>query len=51
MESKAEADPLIALIKETKEVKRTEVKDENAQAIKELTNKLEEIEKSRRFKI
>ena len=45
VESKTEAKPLIALEAETEEVKETEVKEEKAQAIKEISNKLEEIEK------
>ena len=45
VESKAEAKPLIAVKAETEEVKETEVKEEKAQAIKEISNKLEEIEK------
>ena len=45
VESKTEAKPLMALKAETEEVKETEVKEENAQAIKEISNKLEEIEK------
>ena len=45
VESKAEAKPLIAVKAETEEVKGTEVKEEKAQAIKEISNKLEEIEK------
>ena len=44
-ESKTEAKPLIAVKLETEEVKETEVKEEKAQAIKEISNKLEEIEK------
>ena len=43
--SKTEVKALIALKAETEEVKGTEVKEEKAQAIKELSNKLEEIEK------
>ena len=45
VESKTEAKPLIAVKAETKDVKETEVKEEKAQAIKEISNKLEEIEK------
>ena len=45
VESKTEAKPLIAVKSETEEVKETEVKEEKAQAIKEISNKLEEIEK------
>ena len=45
VESKTEAKPLIAVKAETEEVKETEVKEEKAQAIKEISNKLEEIEK------
>ena len=44
-ESKTEAKPLMAVKAETEEVKETEVKEEKAQAIKEISNKLEEIEK------
>ena len=43
--SKTEAKPLMAVKTETEEVKETEVKEEKAQAIKEISNKLEEIEK------
>ena len=43
--SKTEAKPLMAVEAETEEVKETEVKEEKAQAIKEISNKLEEIEK------
>ena len=45
VESKTEAKPLMAVKAETEEVKETEVKEEKAQAIKEISNKLEEIEK------
>ena len=45
VESKTEAKPLMALKVETGEVNATEVKEEKAQAIKEISNKLEEIEK------
>jgi hypothetical protein len=45
LESKTEAKPLMAVKAETEEVKETEVKEEKAQAIKEISNKLEEIEK------
>ena len=45
VESKTEAKLLIAVKAETEEVKETEVKEEKAQAIKEISNKLEEIEK------
>ena len=45
VESKTEAKPLIAVKAETEEVKETDVKEEKAQAIKEISNKLEEIEK------
>ena len=45
VESKTEAKPLIAMKAETEEVKETEVKEEKAQAINEISNKLEEIEK------
>ena len=43
--SGTKAKPLIALKEETEEVKGTEVKEGKGQAIKELSNKLEEIEK------
>ena len=39
---------MIALKVETEEVQETEVKDEKAQAIKEISNKLKEIEKKSR---
>ena len=45
VESKTEAKLLIEVKAETEEVKETEVKEEKAQAIKEISNKLEEIEK------
>ena len=45
VESKTEAKPLMAVKAETEEVKETEVKEEKAQAIKEISNKLKEIEK------
>ncbi|MDC3028917.1 hypothetical protein OA189_01120 [Prochlorococcus sp. AH-716-P20] len=45
VESKTETKPLMAVKAETEEVKETEVKEEKAQAIKEISNKLEEIEK------
>ena len=45
VESKTEAKPLMAVKAETEDVKETEVKEEKAQAIKEISNKLEEIEK------
>ncbi len=45
VESKTEAKPLIAVRAETWEVKETEIKEEKAQAIKKISNKLEEIEK------
>lgn len=45
VESKTEAKPLIAVKAETEEVKETEVKEEKAQAIKEISNKLKQIEK------
>ena len=45
VESKTEAKSLMAVKAETEEVKETEVKEEKAQAIKEISNKLEEIEK------
>ena len=45
VESKTEVKALIAVKAETEEVKETEVKEEKAQAIKEISNKLEEIEK------
>ena len=45
VESKTEEKLLIAVKEETEEVKDTEVKEEKAQGIKEISNKLEEIEK------
>ena len=45
VESKTEEKLLITVKEETEEVKETEVKEEKAQAIKEISNKLEEIEK------
>ena len=45
VESETEAKPLIALKVEREEVKGTEVKEEKAQVINEISNKLEEIEK------
>ena len=45
VESKTKSKPLIAVEAETEEVKETQVKEEKAQAIKEISNKLEEIEK------
>ena len=45
VELKAEAKPLIAVKAETEEVKETAVKEEKAQAIKNISNKIEEIEK------
>ena len=48
VESKTEEKPLIAVKAETEEVKETEVKEEKAQSIKEISNKLEEIEKKAR---
>ena len=45
VESKTEAKLLVEVKAETEEVKETEVKEEKAQAIKEISNKLEEIEK------
>ena len=45
VESKTEAKPLIAVKAEMEEVKETEVKEEKAQAIKNISNKIEEIEK------
>ena len=45
VESKTEAKPLIAVKAETGEVKETKVKKEKAQAIKNISNKIEEIEK------
>ena len=45
VESKTEAKPLMAVKAETEEVKETEVKEEKAQAMKEISNKLKEIEK------
>ena len=44
VESKTEANPLITLKTEKGEVKETEVQEEKAQAIKEISKKLEEIE-------
>ncbi len=49
VESKTEAKPLIALKAETEEVQETEVKDERAQAIKTISNKLKEIEKKQKM--
>ena len=43
--SESEAIPLTALTEETKESEETEVKEEKAKVIKELSNKLVEIEK------
>ena len=45
VESKTEAKPLMAVKAETEEVKETEVTEEKAQAMKEISNKLKEIEK------
>ena len=45
VESKTEAKLLVEVKAETEEVKETEVKEEKAQAIKEISNKLKEIEK------
>ena len=45
VESKTEAKPLIVVKAETEEVKEIEVKEEKAQAIKNISNKIEEIEK------
>ena len=45
VESKTEAKPLIGVKAEREEVKETEVKEEKAQAIKNISNKIEEIEK------
>ena len=45
VESKTGAKPLIAVKAETEQVKETEVKEDIAKAIKEISNKLEEIEK------
>ena len=45
VESKTEAKLLVEVKAETEEVNETEVKEEKAQAIKEISNKLEEIEK------
>ena len=45
VESRTKAKPLMAVKAETEEVKETEVKEEKSQAIKEISNKLEEIEK------
>ena len=40
VESKTEAKPLVEVKAETEEVKETEVKEEKAQAMKEISNKL-----------
>ena len=45
VESKTEAKPLVEVKAETEEVKETEVKEPKAGAIKEISNKLKEIEK------
>ena len=45
VESKTEAKLLVEVKAETEEVNETEVKEEKAQAIKEISNKLNEIEK------
>jgi len=45
VESKTEAKLLVEVKAETEEVKETEVKEEKAQAMKEISNKLKEIEK------
>ena len=45
VESKTEAKLLVEVKAETEEVNETEVKEEKAQAIKEISNKLKEIEK------
>ncbi len=45
VESKTEAKPMIAVKAETGEIKETEVKEEKARVIKEISNKLEDIEK------
>ena len=45
LESKTEAKPLVEVKAETEEVKETEVKEEKAQAMKKISNKLKEIEK------
>ena len=45
VESKTEAKPLIEVKAETEEVKETEVKEQKAESIKEISNKLKEIEK------
>ena len=45
VESKTEAKPLMAVKVETGEVNATEVKEEKAQAIKNISNKIEDIEK------
>ena len=50
VKSETETKPLIALKAEKEDLKGTEVKEEKAQAIKHLSNRLEEIEKSRRCK-
>ena len=43
--SKTEAKPSIAVKAEKEDLKETEIKEEKAQAIKKISNKLEEIEK------
>ena len=45
VKSKIEAKPLLAVKAETEELKENEVKEEKVKAIKEISNKLEEIEK------
>ena len=45
VESKTEAKPLMAVKVETEEINETEIKEEKAQAIKEISNRLEDIEK------
>ena len=45
VESKTESKLLVEVKAETEEVKETEVKEEKAQAMKEISNKLKEIEK------
>ena len=45
VESKTEAKSFMPVKAETEEVKETEVKEEKAQAMKEISNKLKEIEK------
>ena len=49
VESKTEAKPFMAVKVETGEVNATEVKEEKAQAIKNISNKIEEIEKKAEY--